>query len=116
MLEHYILKNGRITRVGLMEWATWINDIHSRCIDHTVIRCDGDGEPEVEVFTTFLGIDHGFDPNAPPILFETMIFGGSLDMEMRRYCTMGEAKQGHWEMVDMARKAEPLRTNGDEKC
>ncbi len=56
---------------------------------------------EVRISTGFLGIDHSFD-DGPPVLFETMIFGGSHDGEQWRYCTKEEALEGHKEAVALA--------------
>ena len=47
------------------------------------------------VSTVFLGLDHSFSPDGPPILFETMIFGGPLDGYQRRCATWGEAETEH---------------------
>ena len=58
----------------------------------------------IQVSTVFLGLDHGYD-NGPPVLFETLVFGGLLDGEMERYCTWDEAEQGHEAMVDRVRSA-----------
>ncbi len=52
----------------------------------------------LEVSTVFLGIDHGSGIGAP-IVFETMVFGGDLDMETERYSTWEEAEKGHTLMV-----------------
>lgn len=52
----------------------------------------------VDVSTVFLGLDHQFG-EGPPLLFETMVFGGPLDEEQRRYTTWAEAEAGHAEMV-----------------
>lgn len=57
------------------------------------------------VSTVFLGVDHGFNSEVP-ILFETMIFGGDYDGQMYRYSTFGEAKRGHWSIVEVLRKNE----------
>ena len=46
----------------------------------------------------FLGLDHSFG-SGPPLLFETMVFGGPLDEEMDRYTTWDEAEAGHKAMV-----------------
>lgn len=46
------------------------------------------------ISTVFLVIDHGFG-EGPPVLFETMIFGGPLDQTTMRYCTWEEAEEGH---------------------
>ena len=57
------------------------------------------GDRTLWVSTVFLGVDHSFRPG-PPVLFETMVFEGSM---MGRYCkryhTYGEAKKGHEEVV-----------------
>ena len=50
----------------------------------------------VEVSTAFLGIDHSFG-TGPPLLFETLVFGGKCDGDMRRYATWEEAERGHEE-------------------
>lgn len=42
--------------------------------------------PGVEVSTIFLGLDHNWG-DGPPLLFETLVFGGKLDREMDRYST-----------------------------
>ena len=47
----------------------------------------------------FLGLDHSFADVGPPILFETMVFGGEHDQEMERYATWDEAVAGHDIMV-----------------
>lgn len=51
------------------------------------------------VSTVFLSIDHSYTSDGPPILFETLVFGGDLDGEMERYATWGEAVVGHEAMV-----------------
>jgi hypothetical protein len=51
----------------------------------------------VAVSTVFLGIDHNFRREGPPVLFETMVFGvPSARYEYQdRYCTYDEAVAGH---------------------
>lgn len=39
------------------------------------------------VSTVFLGLDHGFDPGGPPLLFETMTFGSGTDYDGAPYLT-----------------------------
>jgi hypothetical protein len=51
------------------------------------------------ISTVFLGLDHNHGGVGPPILFETMVFGGPLDRECQRYATWDEAEAGHAEMV-----------------
>lgn len=59
---------------------------------------------DVTVSTVFLGIDHSFG-SGPPLLFETMVFGGPLDEEQVRYSTEAEAAAGHKAMVERVRAA-----------
>jgi len=62
---------------------------------------------DVVVSTVFLVIDHNHFGGGGPILFETMVFGGSLDQEMKRYRTWDEAAAGHEEMVALVKAAQP---------
>ena len=51
---------------------------------------------DTSVSTVFLIVDHRFDSTiGPPIVFETMVFGGPMDGLQWRYCTWDEAAQGH---------------------
>ena len=59
---------------------------------------------DIEVSTVFLGLDHNFRGEGRPLLFETMVFGGSMNGSMRRYENWIEAEQGHQEMVDKVRE------------
>lgn len=49
---------------------------------------------EVSISTVFLVINHNFG-DGPPLLFETMIFGGPEDEFQQRYFTWDEAAAGH---------------------
>lgn len=55
----------------------------------------------VWVSTVWLGLNHQYG-NGPPLIFETMIFGGPLDQYQRRYSTKEEAVLGHAEAVKLA--------------
>lgn len=84
---------------NLGEWAAFFHDIDQRRVARDFIE-----QPEhdpVEVSTVFLGTDMGsFD--GPPILFESMVFGGPLDGQCYRYCTWDEAVAGHKVLTDAA--------------
>src|SRR4030095_5621605 len=81
---------------NVMEWANWF-ETSDRVVAQTKIR-DG-----VRVSTVFLGTNHSVDPPAPPIVFETMIFGGAHDQHTQRYATWFDAEQGHEEACQLAR-------------
>ena len=59
------------------------------------------GDEEIRVSTVFLGLDHNHSQEGPPILFETMIFGGEHDQSQWRYWTFDEALQGHRWSVEL---------------
>jgi hypothetical protein len=50
---------------------------------------------DVEISTVWMGIDHSFWGDGPPLIFETMVFGGPLSGECERYSTKEEARDGH---------------------
>lgn len=71
---------------------------------HKVRRVAWDELPgNVRVSTVFLGLDHNFQDDGPPILFETMIFGGRHNDYQARYATWEEAEVGHAKALKLAR-------------
>jgi hypothetical protein len=74
-----------------LQWAIWFERGENRLIERTTVD-------DVEVSTVFLGIDHAFG-DGPPLLFESMVFGGSMDQQTRRYTTRSQALEGHAELV-----------------
>jgi hypothetical protein len=58
--------------------------------------------PTCFVSTVWLGLDHNWSREGPPIIFETMTFGGRYDQEQMRYATEDQAQKGHREAVEMA--------------
>ena len=85
----------------LFTWAEWFETA-----DRSVAL---DRVGEVEVSTVFLGIDHNHGDRGPPILFETMIFGGDLDGRADRYATRSQAVAAHDQLVAALRAKEPPR-------
>lgn len=63
------------------------------------------GFKDILVSTVFLGINHNFG-QGKPILFETMIFGGSLDGKQWRHTEYDEAEEFHKTAVQMAIEAD----------
>jgi hypothetical protein len=98
-LKHYILDaDNQIVESDFMTWAMWLEDAN-RIVGYTEITS------ECLVSTVFLGLDHRFFGKGPPLLFETMIFGGPLDHETWRYSSWDDAETGHAVAVRKARKA-----------
>lgn len=79
---------------NIEDWAFHWDDSHRQ------IACSGN--QNIYISTVFLGMDHNFDGDGPPILFETMIFGGENDGYQVRYATYDEAMVGHKVAVALA--------------
>jgi len=87
MTHHYYnIKGEPISQAEGLEWYGPRNS--ERQVAKTKLES---GE---EVSTVFLVINHAFG-DGPPILFETMIFGGEYDQECVRYTTLAYALVGH---------------------
>lgn len=69
--------------------------------DPTVIAAER--VADVWVSTIWLGIDHRFGSAGPPLVFETMVFGGPLDGEQWRWSTPDEARAAHARAVAKVR-------------
>lgn len=67
---------------------------------NTQVAHDNIGEAHVS--TVFLGVNLAYF-GGPPLLFETMIFGGKHDRTLRRCSTWEEAERQHAETVELVR-------------
>lgn len=62
----------------------------------------------IEVSTVFLGLNHRYRPDGPPLLFETMVFGVDDDADvMWRWSTWDQALAGHDQVVAAVRAEVP---------
>jgi len=99
MSGQYILEGHTPVPVDdLISWGRWFQKAN-RQVAH-------DRVGDVRVSTVFLGLDHGYG-DGPPVLFETMIFGGPHDQYQERYSTWEEALDGHLKALALVRKAQP---------
>ena len=87
MSLHYIL-DGK-TPIAIDDLLSWARSF-DRAKVHVALTDHGD----IRVSTVFLGLDHSYG-DSPPLLFETMIFGGPHDEYQERYSTWDEAEEGH---------------------
>lgn len=77
----------------LMLWAGWM-ELADRKVDRTEFAGG-------YVSTVFLGLDHSFATDGPPVLWETMVFGGPMDQQQSRCAgTREQAMAMHQDMVD----------------
>ena len=81
-----------------MELLEWARDREAR--DNHVGNDTIDGQ---QVSTVWLGSDHSFG-EGPPLIFETMIFGGPHDQYCDRYSTEEAAVAGHARTVAAIRE------------
>lgn len=90
----YILDGVRPIPCGdLIKWAEYMAKA-----DRHVARTEQNG---ILVSTVFLGLDHNFNPEGPPILFETMVFGHKEHDGLQwRYATYSNAVNGHREICE----------------
>jgi hypothetical protein len=98
MIRYYRLdRHKAVPCADLMEWAQNF-DIMDRHVADDMIG-------ESRVSTVFLGIDHRLLGDGPPLIFETLVFGGPLADEMDRYSTWEESEAGHTAMVKRVQDA-----------
>ncbi len=96
-MKSYILnENGvPVPEPDMVKWGRWMWEA-SRVVAREEVR-------EAVVSTVFLGLDHSFAfdyPDAPPVLWETMVFGGLMDQAQDRCSgTREQAEAMHADMV-----------------
>jgi hypothetical protein len=80
-------------------------------MEEFALYCDGEADSyrvglckmgeDLRISTVFLGVNYAYSPNEPPLLFETMVFGGEHDLFQERYRTWDEAVEGHARAIEM---------------
>ena len=106
-IGEYILddEGNPVPERNVLVWGDWLAT-HDRHLATTNFSWG-------KVSTIFLGLDErfiSFDLQDPlihkPVLWETMVFGGSLDGEQRQYTSKEEALEGHRQLVEECKEAE----------
>jgi hypothetical protein len=102
MSDYFILDDdGEPVPAECLEWAQWFETadrVVLQTVVHRAVASEAPlrrGRPGVGVATVFMGLDHNFYDEGPPILWETMIFGGLLDGGGWRHRSKLEALRGH---------------------
>lgn len=101
-MHHYILddKGNPVIVPNLITWACWMQTDSKKV---AITEVEGGW-----VSTVFLGLDHNWN-DGPPILWETLVFGGVLDQEMNRCAgSLEQAEAMHLRMVERVNKEESL--------
>ena len=96
MTDKYILDGKTPKKTDFHAWAQWYETA-----DRHVAKSGFREAGKVYVSTVFLGLDHSFG-YGPPLLFETMIFGGEHDEFQDRCSTWKEAEEMHKRACQMA--------------
>ena len=99
MNGRYILADDGRTPVPMsdfMTWAKWFEDDAKRRVGEDTIG-------DARVSTVFLALNHSFGRGAP-VLWETMIFGGTHNQYQERYSTYDEAVTGHAKALALAQE------------
>jgi hypothetical protein len=84
--NHYKLEGTKIVPCSLNEWSKFLSS-NNRSLGN-------DSDHGITVSTVFLGLDHNFSKEGPPILFESMSFGAD-EEDCERYDTYQNAMIGH---------------------
>ena len=82
--------------ITLDEWASAFDERYGE----KTVRQEHVGD--LWVSTVWLGLDHQHG-NGPPLIFETMVFGGRHDSHCERYPTEAAALAGHAAIVQAIR-------------
>ena len=101
--DNWILKADHTPRqVPWDEWLEWAK----QPFDQTK-RVAETQVGEARISTVFLSVDHSFG-EGPPVLFETMIFGGPHASHQWRYSTWDDAVAGHGSITSALQNGTPL--------
>ena len=113
--HHYILdENNNLMPVDLETYWQWFKAQDEKGeASRRIVKQRHWPLNSIMVSTVFLGLDHNFFWGGPPLVFETLVFGGPLDQEMDRYSTYDEAVRGHEAMCERVRAA--LATENSEE-
>jgi hypothetical protein len=104
--QYYVLDaERRVVCATLKTWGEAFEDYGSRTVARQSFGHQGIGT--IEVSTVFIGVNHRFIGEGPPLVFETMIFGGGegLDGYTDRCATWDEAEAMHRRAVEHVKNA-----------
>jgi hypothetical protein len=102
MTQKYILnaQGEPVSEYNPHTWARWF-ETAERQVAKSLIGVSS-------VSTVFLGLDHSYGDAGPPVLWETMVFGGPLNQEQDRCSGSREQAQAmHARMVERVSAALP---------
>jgi len=105
MTYYYILNGHVAVPASIDQWASWFESAdRSVKKSRATVKLEGNPLGFVEISTVFLGINRQFG-DGPPLLFETMVFGGPLDGQTDRCSTWEAAEKMHEAMCERVKLA-----------
>jgi len=85
-------------------WADWFFQSKIKEPKLSIVRRSKIGKAIVS--TVFIGVDHNFSEDGPPILWESMVFGGPFDHQSTRCSGSREqAEAMHERMIQLVKEA-----------
>jgi hypothetical protein len=102
-LDQYILspEGEPVPEPDTLKWAAW-SGLPKRGLARDTF---GEGKEGISVSTVFLALDHGYPPGGPPVLWETMVFGGKWDGLQWRHTSKEAALKGHKKAVAKVKRS-----------
>lgn len=103
MFDYYILdeNNKPVLEPDDEKSFKWRSDYLHKIVSRTSFPSG------TRISTVFLCLDHGWE-SGPPVLWETMVFGGEFSNDQERYTSHDDAVKGHIEWVKKVLKSENL--------
>ncbi len=103
--DRYILndRHQAVPCADLLQWAAWFENTTNRQVAETFVR-------STRISTVFLGLNHRWFGEGPPLLFETMTFDKDEPELCERCSTWNEAVAQHLRVVDTIRSMKPPGT------
>lgn len=98
-----VVRNGKrvaIPAVTIVQWAKWFEDAANQKL--TTVKREMVGD--VMVSTVFLSVNRNYSPKGPPILYETMVFGGPLDRQAFHCSTWEQAEAQHLAIMKLVKR------------
>lgn len=103
--HYFILEDKKIIPCNdVVKWAKGFQG--PRHVDKTYLLGEKN-RLHILISTVFLGLNHNYG-DGPPLVFETMIFGGKHNQSCWRYSTWEDAEAGHREAVQLSKDTLPL--------
>lgn len=91
--DHWILRNGKPTAVGVYEWAVWFETHYDERIVEQTTRGD------IWISTVFVGVDFSFRQAERPPIYETVVTENGQVVCVCRVATLADAKAVHFDLL-----------------